>query len=265
MTAASGEYQGVERLRLLIAVPVFNEMKYVDRVLDKIRTFWPDVLVVDDGSTDGTGELLAARTDIRLIRRSDNRGYGQSLIDAFDLADGAGYDWVITMDCDEQHEPETIPDFIREIETDRWDLISGSRYLRPRGDDDLPPTERRAVNTTITTIVNDLFHLGLTDAFCGFKAHRVSAMRRLRLDEPGYAFPLQLWPQVAAAKLRVTEIPVRLIYNDPSRHFGGNLDDVGHRLRHYLDVLTREVERLAVNPLPPPVQREAEQSCCCCE
>jgi hypothetical protein len=58
---------------------------------------------------------------------------------------------------------------------------------------------------------------------------------------------------------------VRLIYNDPSRHFGGNLDDVGHRLRHYLDVLTREVERLAVNPLPPPVQREAEQSCCCCE
>ena len=52
-------------------------------------------------------------------------------------------------------------------------------------------------------------------------------MRRLRLTEPGYAFPLQLWPQVAAAKLRLTEIPVRLIYNDPTRHFGGTLDDVG--------------------------------------
>jgi dolichol-phosphate mannosyltransferase len=251
-------------LRLLIAVPVFNEAKYVGRVLDKIHGFWPDILVVDDGSTDGTGEMLAARSDIRLIRRSKNQGYGQSLIDAFNFADGAGYDWVITMDCDEQHEPETIPDFIQEIKTDRWDLISGSRYLHPRNNDDLPPTDRRAVNMTVTSILNDLFHLGLTDSFCGFKAHRVSAMRRLRPTETGYAFPLQLWPQVALAKLRLTEIPVRLIYNDPNRHFGGSLDDVGNRLRHYLDVLANEVEELSNNPLPPKTQWP-ESLCCMCE
>jgi dolichol-phosphate mannosyltransferase len=240
-------------------------MKYVGRVLDKIHHFWPDILVVDDGSTDGTGEFLAGRADIRLIRRSSNRGYGQSLIDAFAFADGAGYDWVITMDCDEQHEPEMIPEFIKQIETDRWDIISGSRYLHPRNNDDLPPTDRRAVNVTITSIVNDIFHLGLSDAFCGFKAHRVSAMRRLRLDEPGYAFPLQLWPQVAVEKLRLTEIPVRLIYNDPTRHFGGALDDVGNRLRHYLDVLTNEVSRLAENPLPQPKNASAESFCCLCD
>lgn len=251
-------------MRVLIAVPVFNEAKYVGRVLDKIRQFWPDVLVVDDGSTDGTGEMLAARSDIRLIRRKENRGYGQSLLDAFALAEGAGYDWVITMDCDEQHEPEMIPKFIEQIKTDQWDLISGSRYLHPRDNDDLPPTDRRAVNVTITTILNDMFHLGLTDAFCGFKAHRVSAMRRLRLNEPGYAFPLQLWPQVAAAKFRLTEIPVRLIYNDPTRHFGGSLDDVGNRLRHYLDVLSKEVARLAENPLPEtPPAAPVRETCCC--
>jgi len=250
---------------ILIAVPVYNESKYVGRVLDKIRQYASDVLVVDDGSTDGTGEMLAARSDIRLIRRGRNIGYGQSLIDAFNFADGAGYDWVITMDCDEQHEPEAIPDFIREIETDRWDLISGSRYLKPRNNDDLPPSDRRTVNVTITSILNDLFHLGLTDAFCGFKAHRVSAMRRLRLTEAGYAFPLQLWPQVAAAKLRLTEIPVRLIYNDPTRHFGGELDDVNRRLRHYLDVLTQEISRLAENPLLSSVTPSAELFCCLCD
>jgi glycosyltransferase involved in cell wall biosynthesis len=252
-------------VRLLIAVPVYNELKYVGRVLDKIRQFWPDILVVDDGSTDGTGEMLAARSDIRLIRRGQNRGYGQSLIDAFSLADGAGYDWVITMDCDEQHEPETIPDFIEQIGTDKWDIISGSRYLQPRNDDDLPPTDRRSVNVAITSIINDLFHLGLTDAFCGFKAHRVSAMRRLRLTEPGYAFPLQLWPQVAAAKLRLTEIPVRLIYNDPTRHFGGALDDAGVRLRHYLDVLSREISDLAERPLSTACETSPDSICCLCE
>jgi glycosyltransferase involved in cell wall biosynthesis len=232
-------------VKLLIAVPVYNEQKYVGHVLDKIKHFWPDLLVVDDGSDDDTGPILAARNDIRLIRHPKNLGYGQSLIDAFSFADRAGYDWVLTMDCDEQHEPEMIPQFIDLIQTEKWDLISGSRYLRPRGDDDLPPTDRRAVNVTVTTILNDLFGLGLTDAFCGFKAHRVSGLRKLRLDVPGYAFPLQLWPQVAAARLRVTEIPVRLIYNDPTRHFGGNLDDAGIRLKHYLQVLSSEVAKIA--------------------
>jgi dolichol-phosphate mannosyltransferase len=231
---------------LLIAIPVFNERKYVEHVLAKVRQYHDQILLVDDGSTDGTGDYLACRSDIHLIRHPDNRGYGQSLIDAFAWAEqgGRGYDWVITMDCDEQHEPERIPDFIRAIETDQWDLISGSRYLENRLDNDLPPTDRRAINAQITSILNDCYQLKLTDAFCGFKAHRMSAMRKLTLDIPGYAFPMQLWPQVAHHQLRVTEIPVRLIYNDPTRHFGGMLDDAGHRLRHYLDVLCAEQKRI---------------------
>ncbi|MDP9175233.1 MAG: glycosyltransferase family 2 protein [Planctomycetota bacterium] len=251
-------------MRLLIAVPVFNERKYVGHVLDRIKQYSPELLVVDDGSSDGTGEMLAARSDIHLIRHAKNLGYGQSLIDAFNYADRADYDWVITMDCDEQHEPEAIPRFIHEMETGNWDIISGSRYLKPRTNDDLPPTDRRAVNVTLTTILNDLFHLNITDAFCGFKAHRVSAMRKLRLTVPGYAFPLQLWPQIAAAGLRLTEIPVRRIYNDPTRHFGGDLDDTGNRLRHYLDVLRNEVDHLSRQQKAEiPATEVSEPSFCC--
>jgi dolichol-phosphate mannosyltransferase len=232
-------------VRLLIAIPVHNELKYVDQVLDKVLRYHDRVLAIDDGSTDGTGDLLRRRRDIQLIHHAVNRGYGQSLIDAFRYADARGYDWVITMDCDEQHEPEMIPTFVREIRGDRWDLISGSRYMEPRTDDDLPPGDRRMVNATITATINDLFGWNLTDAFCGFKAHRLCAMRRLTLDEPGYAFPMQLWPQIWRAGLRVTEIPVRLIYNDPNRSFGGILDETAIRLRHYLDVLEREMNRSA--------------------
>jgi len=231
-------------VRVLNTIPVYNERKYVQKVLDKVLSIHRDVLLIDDGSTDGTGQYLATRRDIHLIRHPENCGYGQSLIDAFRWADRQGYDWVITMDCDEQHEPERIPDFLREIETDQCDLISGSRYLTPTGSDDLPPGDRRTINETITTILNEMYQLNITDAFCGFKAHRVSAMRKLHLDVPGYAFPMQLWPQVYHHELRLKEIPVRLIYNDPTRHFGGILDDASHRLQHYLDVLGREHERI---------------------
>lgn len=247
---------------LLVAIPVYNEQKYVDRVLDRVKRFHSDILVIDDASNDGTDRILSRRNDIQLIRHPANRGYGRSLIDAFAHGDAHGYDWVLTMDCDEQHEPESIPQFIRQIETDQWDIISGSRYLSHRDNDDLPPGDRRAINATITDLLNDLLGLNLTDAFCGFKAHRISAMRCLRLDVDGYAFPMQFWPQIARAGLRVKEIPVRLIYNDPTRHFGGALDDAGNRLQHYLHVLTEEMMR----PKNPPVGDVAQAVCCsCCE
>jgi dolichol-phosphate mannosyltransferase len=252
-------------LRLLIAVPVYNERKYVGPVLDKIKAYHDEILVVDDGSSDGTAEILKQRTDVHTIHHTVNRGYGQSLIDAFAWAGAHGYDWVITIDCDEQHEPSRIPDFVREIRTDKWDLISGSRYLRPSSQDDLPPIERRSINATITKLLNDTFGLGIADAFCGYKAHRVSAMRKLRLDEPGYAFPMQLWPRAVHAGLRITEIPVRLIYNDPTRHFGGQLDDAGVRLKHYLDVLKRETTRgdsAGAAPPSPEVDLPMAESCC---
>jgi dolichol-phosphate mannosyltransferase len=242
---------------LLVAIPVFNELQYVQHVLEKVRRFHREILVIDDGSTDGTAEMLASRSDIRLVRHAVNRGYGQSVIDAFTYADAHGYDWVITMDCDEQHEPESIPDFVRAIEQDRWDIISGSRYLQSRQDDDLPPGDRRTINATITSLVNNALNLNITDAFCGFKAHRVSAMMPLKLDEPGYAFPLQLWPRAALAGLRITEVPVRLIYKDPNRHFGGLLDDAAVRLAHYLDVFNREL-KTAETPAAP-----HDCPCCC--
>jgi len=249
-------------LSILIAIPVYNERKYAGAVLDKIKTFHREILVIDDGSTDGTGEYLAGRSDIQLIRHPENRGYGQSLIDAFKFADKAGYDWVITMDCDEQHEPEMIPAFIAEIEKDDADIISGSRYLEQRNDDDLPPGDRRTINATLTATINELFGWTLTDTFCGFKAHRVSAMRKLTLDIPGYAFPMQLWPQVYKAGLRVKEIPVRLIYNDPTRHFGGLLDDADHRLKHYLSVLRTELKLVGTEPVRP-IAPTCDRTACC--
>ena len=149
--------QQENQLRSLIAIPVHNELKYVNSVLNRVLQYHSQVLVIDDGSTDGTTDLLRARTDIQIIHHPVNRGYGQSLIDAFHYADRHQYDWIITMDCDEQHEPEMIPKFFEAIKTDQWDLISGSRYLQPQSGDGLPPSDRRKINATITATINDLF------------------------------------------------------------------------------------------------------------
>jgi hypothetical protein len=108
---------------------------------------------------------------------------------------------------------------------------------------DRPPEDRRAINATLTKEINERLGLSLTDSFCGFKAHRVSAMRRLHLTDDGYAFPMQLWAEAAAKNLRIGEIPVRLIYKDLNRTFGHGLDIPTARLHHYREVLNAAIAR----------------------
>jgi dolichol-phosphate mannosyltransferase len=227
----------------LIAIPVFDEERYLPGVLEAVRRQPGDLLVIDDGSTDATPEILRAQRDLFTITHPENRGYGQSLIDAFRFARRHGYDWIITMDCDEQHEPAQIPAFCAAAEQDDADVISGSRYLRSHPDDDPAPVERRRINLAVNELLETFLGLRVTDSFCGFKAHRVAAMARLPLDEPGYAFPLQFWVQCVRAGLRIREIPVRRIYRDQSREFGGTLDDPAARLEHYLAVFVEELRR----------------------
>ncbi len=243
-------------MKVLIAIPVFNEAKYADGVLRRVLAVRDalldrhhvDVLAIDDGSTDATPAILAQHP-IDVIRHGVNAGYGASLRDAFGWASGRGYDWLITMDCDEQHEPAAIPRFLDEAQRGGADIISGSRYMPQSMALDAPPPQRRAVNITITKELNDRLspRMGsqLTDGFCGFKAYRVSAIKRLRLTENGYAFPMQFWVQAAAFGLSVREMPVKLIYNDPNRSFGATLDDPTVRLAHYRDVLHKELRRQA--------------------
>ena len=123
-------------LRTLLAMPVHNELKYVAGVVQRVKRFCDDILLVDDGSTDGTGELIRNIAGIHRITHPVNLGYGQSIIDSFAWAARHDFDWVITMDCDEQHEPEKIPDFLYEIQTNEWDIISGSRYMAASGGED---------------------------------------------------------------------------------------------------------------------------------
>jgi dolichol-phosphate mannosyltransferase len=231
--------------RILTALPVFNEAAHVAGVLDEVLRFTSDVLVVDDGSSDGTADLLAARRDVAVVRHAENRGYGAALTTAFQTALSGGWDGLVTIDCDGQHQPRLIPEFGAAISAGRADIVSGSRYLARFPGDSEPPAARRRVNAEITAEINARLGLALTDAFCGFKAYSRRALERLKPTETGYAMPLEVWVQAAAAGLSIVELPVPLLYLDLARSFGGALDDAATRLAYYRRVLDRAESAVA--------------------
>ena len=226
--------------RTCVVMPVYDEAPTVSAVLDAVRARFDGwLVVVDDGSTDGTGEMVAARDDVILVRHPQNRGYGATLADGFAAALRLGATSVITMDCDGQHEPRHITEFCEALEACGTDVVSGSRYLPGSLAAGSPPPDRREVNRTVTEMINDVTGWGLTDSFCGFKAYTAEALRRVAIDEAGYAMPLEFWARAWRAGLTVCEMPVERIYNDHDRSFGEDLDDPTHRLGLYLRVWER--------------------------
>lgn len=231
-------------LRTLTALPVYNEVRHVGPVLDEVAGYSDDVLVVDDGSSDGTSTVLAGREGIHVVTHAKNRGYGAALVSAFEFALRGGYDVLVTIDCDGQHEPQRIPEFVQTCVQHEADIVSGSRYLWQFAGDSQPPEERRRINRIITDELNQLLGLKLTDAFCGFKAYRVPTLAKFEITDPGYAMPLELWVQAAALGLKIVELPVPLIYLEEARSFGGSLDNSSIRLAVYREVLQRSLAKV---------------------
>jgi glycosyltransferase involved in cell wall biosynthesis len=236
-----------ESAKFLTALPVFNEAGHVHRVLDEVLRYSSDVLVVDDGSSDETPQLLAARNDVRVVTHRKNSGYGAALRSSFEYAREHGYDVIVTIDCDGQHEPKRIPRFVEAC----WpagnksgpgpDIVSGSRYLKKYPGDSAPPAARRKLNQRVSAELCRRIGLKLTDAFCGFKAYRVAALAAFDIRENGYGMPLELWVQAVAAGLSIVELPVPLIYLDEKRSFGGVLDDAATRQQYYHLVIDRAI------------------------
>ncbi len=242
-------------MKLLIAIPVYNEERHLQEVLQEVRRYSEQILVINDGSTDRTPDLLASFSplpageelgvrELHVVTHEKNRGYGSALVAAFDYATKHDYDVLITMDCDGQHEPARIPVLLEAIHD--ADIVSGSRYLRDfRQNTPATPADRRYINEAVTRELNDLLGLNLTDAFCGFKAYRCAALAKLHISESGWGMPLQVWVQAVRLGLRIKEVGVPRLYLDPNRAFGGVLNDAGERLAYYRRVIRNAMAEAA--------------------
>ncbi len=251
--------------RVLTALPVYNEEKHLLEVLPQVQKYAQDVLVVNDGSSDRTGEILKTIPGIQVLTHEKNSGYGAALCSAFTYAIEHGYNAIVTIDCDGQHQPALIPQMAEALfandsnpDESNIDIISGSRYLKAFDGDSIPPEQRRAINVQITRQLNQLLGFRLTDTFCGFKAYRVESLKDYKITVFGYAMPLQFWIQAAHLGATIQEFPVPLIYLDEKRSFGGSLDDAKIRMAHYQEVISEELAALEDG------SRFAEAPCRCC-
>jgi dolichol-phosphate mannosyltransferase len=203
--------------RVLVVVPTYNERPNVEKIVQRTLQAVPaaHVLVVDDGSPDGTGDVadeLALGDDrVHVLHRAAKAGLGAAYVAGFGWGLARAYDVFVEMDADGSHQPEQLPELLAAL--DEADLVLGSRWV-PGGTVENWPRRREVLSRGGNTYVRLALGIGLRDATGGFRAYRRMALERLDLatvSSQGYCFQVDLAMRAVAAGLRVREVPIRFV------------------------------------------------------
>jgi len=189
-----------------VILPCFNEAEHIGPLIVEIKHRIPMVIVVDDGSSDGTA-ANAERAGALVIRHSSNAGKGAALTTGLRHAFEKGFAWAMTMDGDGQHSPENIPAFLQAAESDAA-LIVGNRMGNP-GD---MPTLRRFVNRWMSRRLSVRAGQSLPDSQCGFRMLRLEAWSRLPLRTSHFEIESEMLLAFAETKCSIQFVPIRVIY-----------------------------------------------------
>jgi glycosyltransferase involved in cell wall biosynthesis len=192
-------------MRVSFLIPAYNEAATIVEVLDRVDAlpFEKQVIVVDDGSTDGTADLVAARDGVLLLRQP-NRGKGSALRSAIGHIDG---DIAVIQDADMEYDPAEVPKLIEPIQRGAADVVYGSRL---KGGE-----PQRAYmfwhllgNRFLSLLTGILYNTTLSDMETGYKAFRAEVLRSLDLRQDDFAIEPEITAKVCLRKLRVYELPI---------------------------------------------------------
>ena len=198
-----------------LVLPTYNEALNLERLVTAVLNAYPSlhVLIVDDNSPDGTGEIadrMAAENDsILVLHRHTDKGLGRAYTEGINLVLKWGASVVIQMDCDFSHDPNTLPKLIAAVES--ADLVIGSRYV-PGGKTVNWPVRRRVLSFCANQFVRLLFRLPTQDCTSGFRVWRAEKLRQIPWDQlhsTGYSFLVEcLYWATRDPKTRVQEVPI---------------------------------------------------------
>ncbi|MBZ5733991.1 polyprenol monophosphomannose synthase [Nocardioides sp. TRM66260-LWL] len=203
--------------RAVMVIPTYNEADNLAWIVGRVRAAQPglDVLIVDDGSPDGTGrlaeELAAADPAISVLHRTEKAGLGAAYLHGFSVALDAGYDVIGEMDADGSHQPEQLHLLLDALGS--ADLVIGSRYV-PGGSVVNWPLRRRLLSRGGNVYVRLLLGIGVRDATAGFRLFRRHTLEKIELDTvqaTGYVFQTEMVTRTLNAGLTVREVPIEFI------------------------------------------------------
>jgi dolichol-phosphate mannosyltransferase len=206
---------GLHRERALVIVPTYNERENIARLIDNVLAQDPrlEILVVDDGSPDGTADIvdrmIAASTRVNILRRPRKMGLGTAYVAGFRWALERGYDFVFEMDADFSHDPSQLPEFLRAIQS--ADLVLGSRYREGKVSVVNWPISRLILSYFANVYARRVTGLQVWDATGGFKCFRRSVLEAIDLNEVrsnGYAFQIEMSYRAVRRGFRIVEIPI---------------------------------------------------------
>ena len=202
-------------MKALIVLPTYNEAENIVEVLGLVRAAAPEasVLVVDDGSPDGTADLAEAwgadNGNLKVLRRSGKMGLGSAYRAGFRQGLDEGYEVLVEMDSDLQHDPASLPDLIGAVE-DGAGLAIGSRYV-PGGRVPEWSWYRRAISQGGNLYAGIVLGLPVKDATAGFRAYSATTLEKIDLDAvraDGYGFQVEMAYQVHRLGGRIAEVPI---------------------------------------------------------
>jgi dolichol-phosphate mannosyltransferase len=205
-------------LRVLVVVPTYNERENLPGVLARLRAAAPSahVLVADDDSPDGTGQLAAEAAahdpGVHVLHRPGKQGLGAAYLDGFRWGLARGYDVLVEMDADGSHSPEQLPSLLERI-ADGADVVLGSRWVHGGSVVNWPPS-RTALSRGGNAYARLLLGIPLRDATGGFRAFRARALEGMGLEHvesQGYCFQVDLAWRAVRAGLRVEEAPITFV------------------------------------------------------
>ena len=208
---ASHDMKAVETFCVLVCA--HNEAEHIESVVRAALEQSPcQVVVVDDGSTDGTAEL-AERTGAYVLRNPENLGKGASLQRGFELVRGRNCDAVVVVDGDGQHDPREIRRFLDAYERTHIPILIGNRMADPQG----MPFVRKWTNRFMCQVLNRLTKIYVADPSCGFRFYRTDILPFIMSDEQRFAFEFDILIHAALRGIRVDSVRVSTIYHKERR------------------------------------------------